>query len=63
MQVNLPYKYSQWNCENTLDKTTRMPDGQRVGRGSGGLVVQPTRHVIEVIVDISNAATTCAEMF
>ena len=40
-----------------------MPDGQWVGRGSGGLVVQPARHVIEVIVDISNAATTCAEMF
>ena len=32
-----------------------MPDGQWVGRGSGGLVVQPARHVIELIVDVSDA--------
>ena len=32
-----------------------MPDGQWVGEGSGGLVVQPARHVIELIVDVSDA--------
>lgn len=32
-----------------------MPDGQWVGGGSGGLVVQPARHVIELIVDVSDA--------
>ena len=32
-----------------------MPDGQWVGWVSGGLVVQPARHVIELIVDVSDA--------
>ena len=32
-----------------------MPDGQWVGWGSCGLVVQPARHVIELIVDVSDA--------
>ena len=31
-----------------------MPDGQWVGWVSGGLVVQPARHVIELIVDVSD---------
>ena len=29
-----------------------MSGGQWVGWGSGGLVVQPARHVIELIVDV-----------
>ena len=32
-----------------------MPDGQWVCWGSGGLVVHPARHVIELIVDVSDA--------
>ena len=32
-----------------------MPDGQWVGRGSSGLLVQPARHVIKIIVDVSDA--------
>ena len=32
-----------------------MPDGQWVDWGSGGLIVQPARHVIELIVDVSDA--------
>ena len=32
-----------------------MPDGQWVGCISGGRIVQPARHVIELIVDVSNA--------
>ncbi len=32
-----------------------MPDGQWGGWVSGGLVVQPARHVIELIVDVSDA--------
>ena len=32
-----------------------MPDGQWVGWGSGRLIVQPARHVIEIIVDVSDA--------
>ena len=32
-----------------------MPDGQWVGWVSGGLIVQPARHVIQFIVDVSDA--------
>ena len=49
---------------NGAEKATRQCRMASVGRGSSGLLVQPARHVIELIVGVSDALHNIgAEMF